>query len=207
MKNPLYVAGVDEAGRGALAGPVVAAAVILPEGFKPNGVRDSKSLSEKKIKTLSLYIIRHCVRFGVGLSTAREIDEKGILKATMAAMHRALSALDWKMGRSGPTSTLQRVLVDGPIFQPYLDVPYQCIIKGDETECVISAASILAKEARDQYMIRLHPEFPMYQWESNKGYGTLQHRQVIQQLGLSPYHRKSFKIKNPFSGGPKKKDL
>ena len=181
-------AGCDEAGRGCLAGPVFAAAVILPDDFSDERLNDSKQLSERQRETLREVIEREAAAWAVARVDNTEIDEINILNASIEAMHRALAALSVKP---------EQVLVDGNRFRPYGDIPYHCIVKGDGKYQSIAAASILAKTHRDAYMRRLHEEFPVYGWRHNKGYPTREHRQQIRLHGPSPYHRRSFHLLEP----------
>lgn len=178
-------AGCDEAGRGCLAGSVYAAAVILPDGYDNPSLNDSKQLSAAKRKRLRDEIVRDAQAWAVGVVTPEEIDHINILRASILAMHRALERL-----RVMP----EAIIVDGNRFQPYRDLPYTTIVKGDGKYQAIAAASILAKTFRDEYMERLAEEFPQYGWKSNKGYPTPQHREAIRQYGVTPYHRKSFDL-------------
>lgn len=178
-------AGCDEAGRGCLAGSVYAAAVILPDGYDNPSLNDSKRLSAAKRMRLRDEIIRDAQAWAVGVVTPEEIDHINILRASILAMHRALERL-----RVMP----EAIIVDGNRFQPYCDLPYTTIVKGDGKYQAIAAASILAKTFRDEYMERLAEEFPQYGWQSNKGYPTPQHREAIRQYGVTPYHRKSFDL-------------
>jgi ribonuclease HII len=177
-------AGTDEAGRGCLAGPVTAAAVILPEGFTDPILTDSKQLSEKKREALRPVIEVGAVTFGVCHVLPGEIDQINILNASFLAMHRSLDQL-----KRRPCM----ILVDGNRFTPYPHIDHQCIIKGDGKYLHIAAASVLAKTYRDAYMEKIHLEYPMYNWKKNKGYPTQEHREAIREFGLSPYHRKSFR--------------
>ncbi|PCE66737.1 ribonuclease HII [Sediminicola luteus] len=177
-------AGTDEAGRGCLAGPVTAAAVILPEGFNDPILTDSKQLSEKKREALRPVIEAGAVTFGVCHVLPEEIDQINILNASFLAMHRSLDQL-----KNRP----KMILVDGNRFTPYPNIDHQCIIKGDGKYLHIAAASVLAKTYRDSYMEKIHLEYPMYNWKKNKGYPTQEHREAIREFGLSPYHRKSFR--------------
>ena len=178
-------AGVDEAGRGCYAGPVFAAAVILPKGFVHPLLNDSKQLKEKERELLRPYIEKESIAFAVASVDNNDIDQINILQASYKAMHLALEAL-----RMIP----ELLLVDGNRFKPFKDIPYLCIIEGDGKYNSIAAASILAKTYRDAYMKNLHHEFPHYGWEKNKGYGTAEHRNAIEFHGLCHYHRKSFNI-------------
>lgn len=181
-------AGVDEAGRGCYAGPVVAAAVILPSDFHHPLLNDSKQMSEKDRDRLRPIIEKESISYGVAFVNNDEIDAINILQASFKAMHQALDQLS-KMPN--------HLLIDGNRFRPYRNVKYRCIVKGDETFASIAAASVLAKTYRDEYMKKLHEEFPDYGWISNKGYGTLEHRNAIEQIGLCKYHRRSFDILHP----------
>lgn len=178
-------AGCDEAGRGCLAGPVFAAAVILPEGYCNELLNDSKKLTEHRRDKLRAIIERDALAWAVGVVTAEEIDHINILNASFLAMHRAVDAL---------TVRPEHLLIDGNRFKPYHDTPHTCIVKGDGKMMSIAAASILAKTHRDEFMARIHEEFPQYAWNINKGYPTKAHRAAISQYGPSPYHRKSFRL-------------
>lgn len=178
-------AGCDEAGRGCLAGPVFAAAVILPEGYCNELLNDSKKLTEHRRDQLRTIIERDALAWAVGVVTAEEIDHINILNASFLAMHRAVDAL---------TVRPKHLLIDGNRFKPYHDTPHTCIVKGDGKMMSIAAASILAKTHRDEFMARIHEEFPQYAWNINKGYPTKAHRAAISQYGPSPYHRKSFRL-------------
>lgn len=178
-------AGCDEAGRGCLSGPVVAAAVILPENFGHELLDDSKKISEKKRELLRPIIERESLAFGVGIVDHKEIDEVNILNASFLAMHRAIDQLK---------ITPEHLLIDGNRFNPYEAIEHTCMIKGDGRFLSIAAASVLAKTYRDDIMKELHEEFPMYDWSKNKGYPTKKHRSAIFEHGETPYHRKSFKL-------------
>ena len=178
-------AGCDEAGRGCLAGPVVAAAVILPKNFDNKILNDSKQLSEKKRYDLRPLIEKEALAWGVGIVSHTEIDEINILNASFLAMHRALDQLLIRP---------QSILVDGNRFTPYANIPEHCIVKGDSKYFSIAAASILAKTYRDDIMNQLHEEFPLYDWKKNKGYPTKAHRQAIEKYGVTPHHRKTFRL-------------
>ena len=178
-------AGCDEAGRGCLAGPVFAAAVILPEGYCNELLNDSKKLTEHRRDQLRAIIERDALAWAVGVVTAEEIDHINILNASFLAMHHAVDAL---------TVRPEHLLIDGNRFKPYHDTPHTCIVKGDGKMMSIAAASILAKTHRDEFMARIHEEFPQYAWNINKGYPTKAHRAAISQYGPSPYHRKSFRL-------------
>ena len=178
-------AGCDEAGRGCLAGPVFAAAVILPDQFNHPLLNDSKQLAEHQRNTLRPIIEQEALAWCVGVVTATEIDEINILNASILAMHRAIDGLGIRP---------EAILVDGNRFKPYHDIPSTCIVKGDATYRSIAAASILAKTHRDEFMDRIAAEYPQYAWDKNKGYPTKAHRQAIEQTGPSPYHRMSFRL-------------
>ncbi len=184
--DTLIEAGCDEAGRGCLAGPVFAAAVILPRDFKNEILTDSKQLSEKQRNTLRPIIETHSVAWAVASVDAETIDEINILNASILAMHRAVGKL---------AKLPQLLIIDGNRFKPYPDIPHQCIVKGDEKYLSIAAASVLAKTYRDEFMQNLHEEYPLYNWRSNKGYPSKHHRDVIARHGITPYHRRSFHVK------------
>ena len=179
-------AGCDEAGRGCLAGPVVAAAVILPEGFRNELLNDSKQLTEKQREELRPLIEREATAWAVALVDNEEIDRVNILKASILAMHRALDALEVRP---------EYILVDGNHFLPYGETPYACIVKGDGKYMSIAAASILAKTHRDEFMRQIDREYPQYGWTKNMGYPTKEHIEAIRKYGFTPYHRKSFHLK------------
>jgi len=181
----LLEAGCDEAGRGCLAGPVMAAAVIFPLHYKNSDINDSKKLTQKERHDLRDVIRHDALAWAVALATHEEIDEINILNATFLAMHRALQQL---------SITPALILVDGHRFKPFGSIRHQCIVKGDQQYLSIAAASILAKTARDDYMVTLHDEYPIYNWRKNKGYATSEHRVAVFRYGLSPYHRKSFSL-------------
>ena len=176
-------AGCDEAGRGCLAGPVFAAAVILPPFFFHPELNDSKQVTEELRYELRSYIEQHAVAYSIAQVDHEEIDRINILKASFKAMHLAIDTL-----RTKP----KFLLIDGNRFTKYRRTPHACIIKGDATYASIAAASILAKTYRDDYMKNLHLQFPHYRWITNKGYATEEHRKAIETHGLSPYHRKTF---------------
>ena len=178
-------AGCDEAGRGCLAGPVFAAAVILPETFQNELLNDSKQLTEKRRYALRPIIEQEALAWAVGIVMPEEIDRINILKASLLAMHRAVDQLKVRP---------QHLLIDGNRFTPYPDVPHTTIVKGDGTYMSIAAASILAKTYRDDYMNQLDEQFPVYHWKENKGYPTKAHREAIRQFGITPHHRKSFTL-------------
>ena len=177
-------AGTDEAGRGCLAGPVTAAAIILPENFSNDILNDSKKLSETKRTLLRPILEKEAISYSVCHVFQDEIDEINILNASFLAMHRALDKLK-------PLPSF--IVVDGNRFKPYPNIEHECIIKGDGKYMSIAAASVLAKTYRDKYMAKIHEEFPMYNWKKNKGYPTKEHREAIKQHGLTKYHRKSFR--------------
>lgn len=178
-------AGCDEAGRGCLAGPVFAAAVILPEGFYHPYLYDSKQLNENKRNVLRKVIESNAISYHVAKLEAPEIDHFNILWASIKAMHLALDHL---------TIIPNHIIVDGNKFLPYKDIPYSTVIKGDSIYASIAAASILAKTHRDEYMLELHQSFPQYHWDTNKGYPSLSHRDAIKKYGITEYHRKSFQL-------------
>jgi len=178
-------AGCDEAGRGCYAGPVFAAAVILPPKFYHEDLNDSKQVPAEKREELRLYIEEKAVCYAVGMVDNDEIDSINILRASFKAMHKALDEL---------TVTPAALLIDGNRFVAYKNIPHYCIVQGDGIYASIAAASILAKTYRDAYMNQLHDEFPQYNWHKNKGYGTLEHRKAIEEHGLCKYHRRSFNI-------------
>ncbi len=181
----LTVAGTDEAGRGCLAGPVTAAAVILPRDFQNSVLNDSKILSLKNRKLLKSQIEVQAVAYAVEHVFMHEIDEINILNASILAMHKALQSLKFD---------LDHIIVDGNRFKPFNKVPHNCIIKGDGKYMSIAAASILAKTYRDEFMEKIHEEYPLYNWKKNKGYPTREHRDAIARYGITKYHRKSFKL-------------
>jgi len=177
--------GCDEAGRGCLAGPVVAAAAIVPNGWSHPLLNDSKKLTEANRNELRKIIEKDFEHWAVGFVFPEKIDEINILNASFLAMHKALKRLK---------CIPQLILIDGNRFNPYEDIPFECIIKGDGKYSSIAAASILAKTYRDEYMQKIHEEFPAYQWHKNKGYPTVKHRNAIRLHGACPYHRKSFQL-------------
>lgn len=185
FKENVVEAGCDEAGRGCLAGPVFAAAVILPADFQNEILNDSKQLTEKQRYLLRPVIEEQALAWAVGIVSAQEIDKINILNASILAMHRALSQL---------TIPPQHIIVDGNRFKPYEKVPYQCVVKGDGKYMSIAAASILAKTYRDDYMNSISADYPMYQWNKNKGYPTKAHRSAIKEYGPCEYHRMSFTL-------------
>ena len=185
-QKELIEAGCDEAGRGCLAGPVFAAAVILPKDFSHPLLNDSKQVTEKNRNELRIIIESEAIAFAVASIDNDEIDKINILKASFKAMHMALDKLKKKP---------KLLLIDGNRFIPYKKTPHHCIIKGDGIYTSIAAASILAKTYRDEYMLQLHEQFPHYAWNKNKGYGSLTHRKAIGEYGQCVYHRKSFRLK------------
>lgn len=184
-QEKIIEAGCDEAGRGCYAGPVFAAAVILPASYSHPLLNDSKQLKAGQRDEVRLHIEEHAICYGVGMVSEEEIDRINILKASFKAMHLAIDQLK---------VIPELLLIDGNRFTPYPAIKHQCLIKGDATYASIAAASILAKTYRDAYMQQLHQEFPHYNWAQNKGYGTLAHREAIDQHGICRYHRKSFNI-------------
>ena len=181
----LLEAGTDEAGRGCLAGPVTAAAVILPIDFEHEFLNDSKQLSENKRLSLKPIIESQASTFAVTHLHPEIIDEINILNASIKAMQESILKL---------SSSPEYIIVDGNRFKPLQNIPYKCIIKGDSKYMSIAAASILAKTYRDEYMNQIHKEFPMYNWKQNKGYPTLEHREAIRKYGTTKYHRMSFRL-------------
>ena len=180
-------AGVDEAGRGCLAGPVTAACVILPNNFYSNKLNDSKKISKKTRDKLRIKIEKEAISFSVAHIYSQEIDKINILNATIKAMHKSISKLNIEP---------KRIIIDGNYFKKYKNIPYECIIKGDEKFQNIAAASILAKTYRDELMNSLNRNFPKYSWNQNKGYATKKHRESIKKYGITNHHRKSFKLLN-----------
>ena len=185
LHNGVVEAGCDEAGRGCLAGPVYAAAVILPPDYHNELLNDSKQLTERRRYELRTVIERDALAWAVGVVDNHEIDQINILRASILAMHRALDSL---------TLRPEEVIVDGNRFTPYRNLPFTTIVKGDGKFLSIAAASILAKTYRDDYMMQLHQEYPQYQWDCNKGYPSAAHREAIRQYGTSPYHRLTFRL-------------
>lgn len=184
--NPDVIeAGCDEAGRGCLAGSVFAAAVIFPKDYKNDMLNDSKQLTARRRYKLREQIEQDALAWAVGEVTAEEIDQMNILRASITAMHRAIDQLSLRP---------EALIIDGNRFYPYHDTPHTTIVKGDGNYLSIAAASILAKTYRDDYMMRLHEQYPYYGWDHNAGYPTPEHRNGIIQHGLSPYHRKSFNL-------------
>lgn len=185
FKENTIEAGCDEAGRGCLAGPVYAAAVILPPDYKNEKLNDSKQISEKKRNELRLEIERDAISFCVASMDNNEIDSINILKASILSMHKAVAGLK---------VVPELLLIDGNKFIPYKGIPHKCIIKGDATYMSIAAASILAKTYRDEFMYKIAKEFPQYHWEQNKGYPTEAHRKAIEEFGVTKYHRLTYKL-------------
>jgi ribonuclease HII len=184
-KDSCVESGCDEAGRGCLAGPVVAAAVILPDNFDHPFLNDSKQLSEKQRILLEPLIKKSAISYGIGIVSEREIEEINILNASILAMHRALIELKVQP---------EHIIVDGNRFKAFNNIPHTCIVKGDSKFRSIAAASVLAKNYRDGIMLELHSKFPEYGWCQNKGYPTKNHRQAIKQFGVTNYHRKTFNL-------------
>lgn len=185
LHEDLIEAGCDEAGRGCLAGAVYAAAVILPPDFRNDDLNDSKQLTERCRYALREVIEREAVAWAVGVVTPEEIDQMNILNASFLAMHRAIDGLKVRP---------QHLLIDGNRFRPYHELPHTTIVKGDGKYLSIAAASILAKTYRDDYMNALHREYPLYDWDRNKGYPTPRHREAIRRHGTTPYHRMTFNL-------------
>lgn len=185
LKANLIEAGCDEAGRGCLAGPVYASAVILPSDFKNELLNDSKQLTEKQRYALRPIIEHEALAWAVGVVDNNEIDQINILAASILAMHRAIDGLKLRP---------EHLIIDGNRFKPYHDIPYTTIVKGDGKMMSIAAASVLAKTYRDDFMNKIAEEYPMYDWLSNKGYPTKKHRTAIKQYGTTPYHRLSFNL-------------
>ncbi len=185
IHSNLVECGTDEAGRGCLAGPVTAAAVILPDDFSHPFLTDSKQLSEKKRLALKEIIEAEALSFGVAHVMMDKIDQINILNASILGMHRSIEQL---------SKQPQFIAIDGNRFKPYAKIPYECVVKGDGKYLHIAAASVLAKTYRDAFMASLHEEFPAYNWKQNKGYPTAEHREAIKKYGPTPYHRKSFRL-------------
>ena len=183
----LIEVGCDEAGRGSLCGPVVAAAVILPNDFFNNDLNDSKKISLKKRNELSEIIYKEALACEIGIVNPKEIDKINILQASILSMHKAIEKI---------TLTFELILVDGPHFKKYKNFNHECIIRGDCKYQAIAAASIIAKTYRDELMMKMHVDYPQYKWCRNKGYPTPEHRQAIINFGITNYHRKSFKLIN-----------
>lgn len=180
-----FETGTDEAGRGCLAGPVTAAAVILPENFNLELLNDSKQLSEKTRDILRPHIEQQALCYHITNIEPKVIDEINILNASIQAMQECITKL---------SPVPKYIIVDGNRFKPVKDIPHCCIVKGDSKYLSIAAASVLAKTYRDEYMNRIHEEYPMYNWKKNKGYPTKEHREAIRKFGITKYHRKSFRL-------------
>ena len=185
--NKKTVCGIDEAGRGSLAGPVTAAAVILPKNYKNSLIRDSKKINDQKRNHLYDEIIKNCVTYSIISIEAKKIDEINILNATYQAMNLAIDKLKIKP---------DKIIIDGNRFKAKKKIDFECIVGGDDKYISIAAASILAKVKRDEIMCKLSAQFPMYDWEKNKGYGTEKHKEMIYKYGRCEYHRMTFNIKN-----------
>ncbi len=185
LNTNLLECGTDEAGRGCLAGPVTAAAVLLPDSFANLILNDSKKLSLLKRNSLKSLLENEAICFSITHVFMEEIDKINILNASIEAMHRSVAKLETRP---------EFILVDGNRFKEYEGIPHQCIVKGDAKYLHIAAASVLAKTYRDNFMEQIHEEFPMYNWKQNKGYPTLEHREAIREFGITKYHRKSFKL-------------
>lgn len=188
FQDEFIEAGCDEAGRGCLAGPVFAAAVILPKNFQHDLLNDSKQLRESDRFALRQIIEQEALAFGVSMVDHQEIDKINILNASIKAMHLSVDKL---------TIRPSFIIIDGNRFKPYQDIPHQCVIKGDGKYFSIAAASILAKTYRDEFMLNLACEYPKYDWANNKGYPTVKHRKAVIEFGMTPYHRKSFRVSDP----------
>jgi ribonuclease HII len=186
-KQGIVEAGCDEAGRGCIAGPVFAAAVILPEAFRDSLLNDSKKLSAQTRETLRGIIEAHAISFGVGIVSEQEIDAMNILNASILAMHRAIEKLD---------PLPDHLLIDGNRFNPFRSIDHTCVVRGDGVYATIAAASILAKTHRDEHMLRMHHQYGVYGWNTNKGYPTRTHREAVLKHGPSPCHRRSFRLLN-----------
>lgn len=184
----LVEAGCDEAGRGCLAGPVFAAAVILPKDFYLESLNDSKQLTHEQRDKLRPIIEKEALAWAVAAVDHEEIDRINILNASFLAMHRAIQKLHMQP---------QYLVIDGNRFKAYPEIPHSCIVKGDGKYLNIAAASILAKTHRDEFMLNLHGEYPQYNWKQNKGYPTIAHRKAVIETGLSPFHRKTFNVSDP----------
>ena len=180
-----FICGVDEAGRGCIAGPVVAAAVILPKDFVHDFLNDSKQLSEHQRNELRPIIEKNAISFGIGIIDNFKIDEVNILQATYLAMHQAIEKINHQ---------IDLLIIDGNRFKPYQNITHQTIIKGDGKYIEIAAASVLAKTYRDEIMEKLSLEFPEYQWQNNKGYPTIKHREAVKEFGSCIYHRQTFRL-------------
>jgi len=185
FQNKIHEAGCDEVGRGCIAGPVVAAAVILPKDYKNDDIKDSKMISAKKRRLLDLEIKKNALAWSIGLVNNEKIDKINILNSSILAIQKAIKKLKIK-----PSF----IIIDGNQFKPFKDIPYKCIIKGDNKFLSIAAASIIAKNYRDKLMTNLSKKYKSYSWETNYGYPTLKHKKAIQSNGITKYHRKSFKL-------------
>ena len=185
LKRGVIEAGCDEAGRGCLAGPVFAAAVILPQDFYSELLDDSKKLTEKQRYELRPIIEKEAIAWAIGVYDHIEIDKVNILNASIFSMHRALDQLSVRP---------EHIIVDGNRFKPYKNIPYTTVIKGDGKYLSIAAASVLAKTYRDDFMVALNEKYPEYGWSQNKGYPTAFHRKALSEFGITPHHRKSFKL-------------
>lgn len=198
MKNKsspyLFEVGCDEAGRGCLAGPVTAAAVILPENFEHALLNDSKQVSKGNRDALRTYIEENALYWAVGWATEKEIDQINILNASILAMHRAIEMVETQMVVAQMSEGIQKIAVDGNRFKKYKEVPHETFVKGDARFLHIAAASILAKTHRDEYMEKLHLEHPQFDWNSNAGYPTKTHREAIRLHGPTEHHRMSFQL-------------
>jgi ribonuclease HII len=184
-QEKLLEVGTDEAGRGCLSGPVVAAAVILPDDFQHSLLNDSKQLTEKQRQELRPYIEKYAISWAVSYIYQEKIDKINILQSSILAMHQSIEELK---------VTPEFIIVDGNKFNPFKDIPHKTIVKGDAKFMSIAAASVLAKTYRDDYMEKIHTEFPEYNWKQNKGYPTKQHRAAIREHGITSHHRKSFRL-------------
>ena len=180
-----FECGCDEAGRGCLAGPVIAAAVVFPRGYQHPLMNDSKKLTPALRQTLRKVIEKDALAYAIAKVEVKEIDQVNILNASILAMHKAIGQLQCK---------IDLLLIDGNRFKPYQDIPHACVVKGDQKLISIAAASILAKTEREAYMQHIGAKFPQYGWQVNKGYGTLKHREAILQHGITSHHRKSFRL-------------
>ena len=183
LNADIIEAGCDEAGRGCLAGPVFASAVIFPKGYENTELNDSKLLSEKKRYELRGIIEHEALGYAIAIVDNNEIDKINILNASFLAMHKAIQNLN---------IIPEHIIIDGNRFKPYKQIPYTCVVKGDSKFLSIAAASILAKTYRDDFMIRLDQDFPYYDWKTNKGYATKRHKEAILKYGLTSYHRRTF---------------
>lgn len=188
--NKTIECGCDEAGRGCLSGPVVAAAVILPPDFQNAILNDSKQLSDKQRRLLRPIIEKEAIAYSVAFVNNEEIDKINILQASFLAMNNAVKSL---------SLTPELLLIDGNRFKNQTEIPFQCVVKGDSLYQSIAAASILAKTYRDDYMLEIHKEYPQYQWNKNMGYPTKLHRKAIEEHGITPFHRKTFRLSNQLS--------